>query len=128
MPYDYSPFGFSFDVFDILFVICFALVIATFAVVLVKNLSTWHQNNRSPRLSVPAEVVSKRMDVSYHHHTGASHMHHTSSSTWYYATFQVESGDRIELSISGQEYGMLAEGDRGTLTFQGTRFLSFERA
>ena len=42
-------------------------------------------------------------------------------------TFQVESGDRMELPVSGREYGMLAEGDIGKLTFQGTRYLSFER-
>ena len=54
-------------------------------------------------------------------------MGHTHTSTRYYVTFQVESGDRMELSVSGPEYGMLAEGDRGELTFQGTRYLSFER-
>ena len=42
-------------------------------------------------------------------------------------TFQVDSGDRMEFSVSGQEYGLLAEGDRGKLTFQGTRYLGFER-
>ena len=52
-------------------------------------------------------------------------MSHTS--TTYYATFQVESGDRMEFSVSGAEYGMLAEGDQGSLTFQGTRYLGFER-
>ena len=40
---------------------------------------------------------------------------------------EVESGDRMELNLSGQEYGLLAEGDRGKLTFQGTRYLGFER-
>lgn len=29
--------------------------------------------------------------------------------------------------MTGPEYGMLAEGDRGRLTFQGTRYVSFER-
>lgn len=42
-------------------------------------------------------------------------------------TFQVDSGDRIELSVSGSEYGVLAEGDKGQLTFQGTRYLTFDR-
>jgi hypothetical protein len=42
-------------------------------------------------------------------------------------TFQVDSGDRMELSVSGSEYGMLVDGDRGKLSFQGTRYLSFER-
>ena len=44
-----------------------------------------------------------------------------------YVTFQVESGDRMELAVSGREYGMLAEGDIGKLTFQGTRYLAFKR-
>lgn len=52
---------------------------------------------------------------------------HTTQSTSYYATFQVESGDRMELHVSGAEYGMLAEGDTGKLTFQGTRYLGFVR-
>ena len=29
--------------------------------------------------------------------------------------------------MTGTEYGLLAEGDRGKLTFQGTRYLGFER-
>lgn len=44
-----------------------------------------------------------------------------------YATFQVESGDRMELRLAGNEYGLLVEGDKGKLSFQGTRFLGFER-
>ena len=56
--------------------------------------------------------------------------HMTSSGTYhtsYYATFEVESGDRLELQVSDYEYGQLAEGDRGKLTFQRKRFLKFER-
>ena len=33
----------------------------------------------------------------------------------------------MEFHISGKEYGILAEGDIGKLTFQGTRYHSFER-
>ena len=43
-------------------------------------------------------------------------------------TFDVESGDQMEFSVYGEEYGMLAEGDEGKLTFQGSRYLGFERA
>ena len=45
----------------------------------------------------------------------------------YYVTFQVESGDRMELTVSGSDYGMLVEGDIGKLSFQGTRYLGFQR-
>ena len=67
------------------------------------------QNNNSPRLTVQATVVSKRMEVTHHHD---ANMHTGHSSTWYYATFQVESGDRMELSIPDRDYGYLVEGDR----------------
>lgn len=52
---------------------------------------------------------------------------HTSTSTSYYITFEVESGDRMELYVSSDEYGLLVIGDYGKLTFQGTRYLGFER-
>ena len=70
-------------------------------------------------------VTAKRTNVS--RHSGADGVGHTASSTTYYATFEVESGDRMELQLSGQDYGLLAEGDRGYLTFQGSRYLGFER-
>ncbi len=54
-------------------------------------------------------------------------MSHTTTSTTYFVTFQVDSGDRMELPVGGYEFGMLAEGDRGKLSFQGTRYLGFQR-
>lgn len=121
-------FGVIFGLFPILFGIVFLFIIGMFLVTAVKGIGTWKKNNNSPRLTVSAVVVAKRADVSHHHHanTGAGGGH-ISSSTQYYATFQVESGDRMEFSVSGAEYGLLAEGDRGRLSFQGTRYLSFER-
>lgn len=120
--------------FEVLFLLVFGLVICMFIVMFVKGISEWSKNNQSPRLTVDAELVAKRINVSHHHHahahaggTGGIHGHHTSTSTSYYATFQVESGDRMEFLISGREYGLLVEGDRGKLSFQGTRYLGFER-
>ena len=49
------------------------------------------------------------------------------SSTSYYVTFELENGGRMELSVKGSEYGMLVEGDTGALSYQGTRYLGFER-
>lgn len=37
--------------------------------------------------------------------------------------FQIDSGDQMELTVRGSEYGILAEGDVGMLSFQGTRYL-----
>ena len=103
-----------------MFVLVFGIIVFS----AIKGIFQWNKNNNSPRLTVPVTIVSKRQDV-HRHHNHNTHLHHTS--TTYYVTFQVESGDRMELSVSGSEYGMMAEGDYGRLSFQGTRFLDFER-
>lgn len=126
-------FNFIFGVFPILFSIVFVIVIGGFIVTIIREIGQWNQNNHAPRLTVDASVVSKRLDVSHHQHPNAgdatgAHGFHTTTSTHYYVTFQVESGDRMELCVNGGAYGMLAEGDRGKLSFQGTRYLGFERA
>ena len=114
--------------FQLLFFLIFFLIIGVFLVTMIRGIGQWHRNNQSPRLTVEATVVTKRTNVSrHHHHNGAGHMGHTSTSTTYFVTFQVASGDRMELRMDGYQYGMLAEGDRGRLTFQGTRYLGFER-
>lgn len=115
-------FDFGFGMFGVMFTLVFILVFGIIIVTLVRGIGQWNKNNNSPRLTVPATVVSKRTNVSHHHHD-----HHTHHSTSYYVTFQVDSGDRMELHMTGQEYGMLVEGDKGNLTFQGTRYLGFER-
>ena len=111
-------FLFESGLFEIMFFVVFVFVTGMVIAVFARNITTWNRNNHSPRLTVPARVVSRRAEITHHQH---------SHSTWYYATFEVDSGDRMELNMTGQEYGMLAEGDQGMLTFQGTRFLGFER-
>lgn len=114
--------------FQIMFYLIFFIVIGTIIVRVVRGMTTWHKNNQSPVLTVNAKVIAKRTNVSTHHHNdGNNNGMHTSSSTSYYVTFEVKSGDRIELMVSGQEFGMLIEGDYGELTFQGTRYKAFER-
>ena len=113
--------------FEIVFMLMFFLVFGMILFTFIKGIGQWHQNNNSPRLTVQATVVSKRGDVSHHHHHDANGIGHDSTSTTYYVTFQVASGDRMELCVSSREYGMLVEGDYGDLTFQGTRYLGFER-
>lgn len=130
MTYLFGTFGMDaeFSLFQILFFTVFILVIGMFIVFAVKAVGQWNKNNHSPRLTVPATVVAKRSDVSRHRHGGSPGMHYTTHATTYFVTFQVESGDRIELPMAGHEFGMLIEGDRGKLSFQGTRYLGFERS
>ena len=113
-------FGVTFSIMQIMVPAMFVLVFGIIIVTMVRGIGEWNKNNQSPKLTVPVTVVVKRSDV----HRGIETMH---TFTSYYVTFQVESGDRMEFEISDTEYGMLAEGDRGMLTFQGTRYLNFQR-
>jgi hypothetical protein len=113
----------GFDMFSIIeksFPIFFILVVGFILFIIFQGIKQWNYNNKQPKLNVDALVVSKRTKVS-----GGSN--DSSASTWYYVTFQVESGDRMELAVRNSDYGMLAEGDVGELVFQGTRYHSFTR-
>nr|WP_207717324.1 DUF2500 domain-containing protein [Anaerosporobacter faecicola] len=114
--------------FFVIFFIIFAMVIITFGITIVKGVKQWSNNNNSPVLTVMATVVSKRIKV----RNTSSNLNdnsglHTSSSTDYFVTFEVESGDRLEFEVHGEEYGLLVEKDQGKLTFQGTRYQGFAR-
>ena len=118
------------SVFPVLFGLVFCLVIGVFIYVIVNSIKEKRANDAAPVLTVEALVKTKRMDTYHTSPTYDGDGHRTSSGTHhttYYATFEVESGDRLELQVSDYEYGQLAEGDRGKLTFQRKRFLQFDR-
>jgi hypothetical protein len=108
--------GFGFGLFPITFFVVFGLAFFIIVTTIVQNAKRNRINNNSPRVTSAAEVVTKRT------HVWGDHSH-----TDYYATFQFESGDRLELEIPHNQFGYLVEGDKGNLTFQGTRFLEFQR-
>ncbi|WP_339148988.1 MULTISPECIES: DUF2500 domain-containing protein [unclassified Sutcliffiella] len=120
-----------FEIVPIFIGIIFVIVIGSILISVFKGVGEWQKNEQSPKLSVPAVVTSKRIDVtkrSNMHHNNDIHHHHSSSThTKYYVTFEFESGDRSEFQVSGKEYGLLSEDDNGVLSFQGTRYLGFER-
>lgn len=116
---------FLFDAMDAIFPLMFIAVAGIVVFTFAKGIGQWGKNNHSPRLVVEATVVTKRTSTTHYHDAANAAMMH--ASTTYYVTFEVESGDRMEMNVGGQDYGMLAEGDVGKLTFQGTRYLNFER-
>lgn len=79
------------------------------------------RNRASALLSREARLVGKRQDVHGGGETRAM------MSYYYYATFEFTNGSREEFRITGEEYGLLAEGDRGMLQSQGTWYKGFNR-
>lgn len=111
---------FMFSFFPIIFAIMFFIIIGMFVIAIMGGIKQWNKNNNQPVLFVHAKLITKRTNTS---HNSNNH----SRSTSYYCTFEVESGDRIEFRLSGNEYGLLTENDTGKLNFQGTRYLGFDR-
>ena len=108
-------------VFVILFIVlCVCGIIGGWGFLIYKAISTHVRNNNSPVETYNAVVVAKRAHVSGGGNDSAA-------STSYHVTFELEDNTRLELRVRAREYGVMAEGDRGVLTRQGTRFLGFER-
>ncbi len=101
-----------------------ALIFGIVAVSAGKGLLQWSRNNSSPLLSVPARIVSKRSEV---RQRPPDDNQVSRSATVYYLTYETEGGIRKEFKVNGDEFGMSAEGDRGLLTYQGTRYYGFQR-
>lgn len=115
-----------FNIFPFMFMLVFLFIVGSIIFSAIRGVRTWSYNNSQPVLTVWAKVVTKRTNVSHHTHNDNNVAHHSTSTT-YYATFEVESGSRMELRVDSGEYGMLVEGDTGKLTFQGSRYQGFSR-
>lgn len=108
--------SFMFSIAPVFIFVVFVIVISMIVIAVISAIKQGVSNNNSPRLTVPAEVVAKRIHVRGDH-----------SRTTYYVTFEVQSGDRMEFTVQDTQYGTLVEEDLGLLTFQGTRYIAFER-
>ena len=130
-------FGFGFDwmftLVPIFIGVIFVIMLVSIISGLSRNAKRERKNDQSPRVTADVKVVSKRMEVGgnrSNRRMGADGMMengYSYSYSDYFVTFEFNSGDRLELPVDGSDYGLLVEGDQGKLTFQGTRYLSFER-
>ena len=107
----------------------FALPFAVAALALAARaglwLYRWSRDNAAPVQTQPAQVAAKRTYTGHGPSSGGMRGH---AYTRYFATFQLDDAQRLELQVTGREYGQLAEGDRGTLTWQGSRYRGFARS
>lgn len=83
----------------------------------------WFRNSRSPKITVPAMVAAKRIRTIHLGSRGRG----ASTETVFYVRFEPENSGSMELLVSNGQFERLTEGDRGVLTFQGTRFLDFQK-
>ncbi len=106
-------------IFPAIVVSIFVFVFGIMGYAIFKGISTAAYNRKQPIINREAKVVSKRQNVS-----GGGN---SSTSTSYYITFEFADGSREEFSLSGREYALIAEGDKGTLYSQGSWYKEFKR-
>lgn len=114
--------GFMFIIPLIMIPLVFAFVFGVFGYTFYRMIKEKRTNDNSPRLTVNARIVDKRSDMGRYHHDNHHHYNYS-----YYVTFEFESGDRTELRVPYNEFGLLVVGDVGDLTLQGTRYIGFDR-
>ncbi|OMC72441.1 hypothetical protein BK126_01585 [Paenibacillus sp. FSL H7-0326] len=106
--------------FSIIFTVIALVIGGTILYAIINGIRVWSNNNAAERMTEEARVLARRTYVS-----GGSG--DSSARTSYYITFERGDGQRTELQVKDEEYGLIVEGDRGILSYQGTRFLGFER-
>ena len=110
----YVFLNFVYWVLLILIVIVFVIIFWA----IIKGIAEKYKNYNSPIIPIEAKIISKNMAVS----GDGTHVYTSIS-----ITFEFSNGERKIFRVPPKEYGLLAEGDVGVLTFQGTRYISFER-
>jgi Protein of unknown function (DUF2500) len=106
--------------FLVLFGVVFMAIVGAILFAVAKGGAQWRRNNHSPITTVAVTVATKRAQTSGGGGDAAA-------STSYYATFELQTGERLELAVRGAQFGQIAERDTGQLTYQGTRFKNFTR-
>lgn len=112
----------GFSIISVLMKLIFILMVGIVIAKIIGHCLQWNYKQQLPRCTVIATVVSKRTSIIYlsdtdHHHT----------SRRYFVTFKMKNGDRMEFCVSAPEYMRLTENNKGMLSFQGTRYMEFER-
>jgi hypothetical protein len=119
-PWDlFGSIGFGFGLFTVVFAILFLSIIGLFIYAIVKQARKTAQNNAAPEVTALAAVVAKRIETSGGGESTVRQQH--------FVTFEQSGGERFELEVEPTQYGLLVEGDRGSVNMKGTQFLGFSR-
>ena len=130
MPFPSSSpgFGFPFNLIPYFIGGVFLLVFGAIAFAIISGIAQWMKDNAAPVETFEARVIARRTKATQHQSTSdTTHSASRWTSYSYFATFEYSNGQRREFGIAESEYGVLIEGDKGTLTFQGSRYKGFAR-
>ena len=99
-----------------------AILLLMLVAKLTGKVNVEERDGRKPVYNAEAVVKGKRMLVeSDPENPGAAR-------TRYFVTFHKRDGNRVEMEVPGEDYGLAAEGDEGVLVYEkGDAFIVFKR-
>ena len=99
-----------------------AILILIAVAKLTSKINIEERTGRKPVYNIQAEVKGKRTLVEADpENPGIPH-------TRYFVTFHKRDGNRVEMEVPGEDYGLAAEGDEGILVYaKGDEFIVFKR-
>ena len=108
--------------------IMLVLIIAIFTAIFFRCIFEWTINKCSAMESVDAFVVAKQQGMIQQQIPNAGdatggHGFTLQEQPWYKITFRMTDSTEKEFNVDNQSFRELKEGEKGILTYQGTRYL-----
>ena len=118
--------------FDLQLEIMLVLIIAIFTAIFFRCIFEWTINKCSAMESVDAFVVAKQQGMIQQQIPNAGdatggHGFTLQEQPWYKITFRMTDSTEKEFNVDDQSFRELKEGEKGILTYQGTRYLGFKK-
>ena len=112
--------------------IILVLIIAIFTAIFFRCIFEWTINKCSAKESVDAFVVAKQQGMIQQQIPNAGdatggHGFTLQEQPWYKITFRMTDSTEKEFNVDNQSFRELKEGEKGILTYQGTRYLGFKK-
>lgn len=99
-----------------------AILLLMLVAKLTGKVNVEEREGRKPVYNIQATVKGKRTLVE------ADPENPNIPSTRYFLTFHKRDGNRVEMEVPGEDYGLAAEGDEGVLVYsRGDEFIVFKR-
>ena len=99
-----------------------AILLLMLVAKLTSRVNVEEKQGRKPVYNIQAEVKGKRTLVE------ADPENPAVPRTRYFLTFHKRDGNRVEMEVPGEDYGLAAEGDEGILVYtKGDEFIVFKR-
>ena len=99
-----------------------AILLLMLVAKLTSRVNVEEKQGRKPVYNIQAEVKGKRTLIE------ADPENPNIPKTRYFITFHKRDGNRVEMEVPGEDYGLAAEGDEGILVYEkGDGFIVFKR-